>query len=684
MVTDDTKISIDDDVDHLVFVYDLVKDVPLSDVDNIFLATPRDKLVQSVEQTLVEYLEDNPGKKAMVVCGRKDVVAELAMSDIGSVPILRVTGDCTADEKMSVIREFKSNPDCAVIVGTQLVSEGIDIKEIDLVILAHHVPSIASYVQIGGRLRGVGKVVSFYDPSYMLLNEGVPQLDPCGDVMAQIREFYFGGQTDTPEFNEDLDSGFDSILQFFGMESESVLNFPKDDKDINQTIGNVSEIPQDEIMAEAPMMASALPQTASENSTVTVTSSMPPPKRIPPTNRAPLIAHRTSRNISTTFFRSSTEGMSNSEILESTEHENTTDDGESIGNESPNSIIFDEIQVATPLSSTTTPMRKWLREHNSTPGDTNTLSEHSEQPYNKRGRPSPQGLDASLIRSVVGSAKSVFHLVLGQSNVPLTRLLYDTVDDSAVRYPWKPTSPMCSRCFAPRNMKCVCTSQTGVTVVMLAREFYLFLESILNDGEMRQVAETSREEGPVSILLKVHNKRSKYGSLYQEMHSGMLTWLKTAEQPVTLDGGYKWDMKVREDYNEMWDTLRDCKVNILSYFTTRDNSFEDNVSWTCSHRGDDFKKAMSTEIETKFGDMEFITSFNNDATYAKDTLLSAKVDNLRWYSQAVAEKKRPSPNPNYGPRIPAKTPVNNQMHLLMGFGMFFNTEFMSYLSRTSV
>lgn len=173
-----------------VFIENLVREIPLMNVKKEFMKVKYDDLLGDITHYADRYLSMGEQAKVLVVCHTKKDVALIAAHGFKTGKALAINGDLPTEDKIRIIDSFSSDANKRVLVGTNMVSEGIDIYNLEMVILVDHVPSVSEYIQIGGRLRKGGIYTCFYSKIY-LTKEKVKLVNPGeGDINKQIQEFY--------------------------------------------------------------------------------------------------------------------------------------------------------------------------------------------------------------------------------------------------------------------------------------------------------------------------------------------------------------------------------------------------------------------------------------------------------------------------------------------------------------
>ncbi|PTN18714.1 Y' element ATP-dependent helicase [Saccharomyces cerevisiae] len=138
-------------------MFNLIKEkseVPLGHVHKIW------KKVESQPEEALKLLlalfEIEPESKAIVVASTTNEVEELACSWRKYFRVVWIHGKLGAAEKVSRTKEFVTDGSMRVLIGTKLVTEGIDIKQLMMVIMLDNRLNIIELIQGVGRLRDGG------------------------------------------------------------------------------------------------------------------------------------------------------------------------------------------------------------------------------------------------------------------------------------------------------------------------------------------------------------------------------------------------------------------------------------------------------------------------------------------------------------------------------------------------
>ncbi|EDO19144.1 hypothetical protein Kpol_2000p112 [Vanderwaltozyma polyspora DSM 70294] len=145
--------------------YNFVKNVPLSRIDKEFILTKDRSESITLTLQLVEGIIksiDNP--KIILVRKEREMVEIINQNLVNNnISSCYVHGKLTSEEKTISFNRFKKNKEKKILVGTKLVSEGINIPELKYVILVNYLPQIHEYIQTAGRIRGESACITLWN-----------------------------------------------------------------------------------------------------------------------------------------------------------------------------------------------------------------------------------------------------------------------------------------------------------------------------------------------------------------------------------------------------------------------------------------------------------------------------------------------------------------------------------------
>ena len=174
-------------------MFNLIKEkseVPLGHVHKI-----RKKVESQPEEALkllLALFESEPESKAIVVASTTNEVEELACSWRKYFRVVWIHGKLGAAEKVSRTKEFVTDGSMQVLIGTKLVTEGIDIKQLMMVIMLDNRLNIIELIQDVGRLRDGGLCYLLSRKNSWAARNRKGELPPIkeGCITEQVREFY--------------------------------------------------------------------------------------------------------------------------------------------------------------------------------------------------------------------------------------------------------------------------------------------------------------------------------------------------------------------------------------------------------------------------------------------------------------------------------------------------------------
>ncbi|EDN64514.1 hypothetical protein SCY_4013, partial [Saccharomyces cerevisiae YJM789] len=141
---------------------------------------------------LLALFEIEPESKAIVVASTTNQVEELACSWREYFRVVWIHGKLGAAEKVSRTEKFVTDGSMRVLIGTKLVTEGIDIKELMMVITLDNRLNIIELIQGVGRLRDGGLCYLLSRKNSWATRNRGGELSPIkeGCITEQVREFY--------------------------------------------------------------------------------------------------------------------------------------------------------------------------------------------------------------------------------------------------------------------------------------------------------------------------------------------------------------------------------------------------------------------------------------------------------------------------------------------------------------
>ncbi|KZV10967.1 hypothetical protein WN66_02123 [Saccharomyces cerevisiae] len=174
-------------------MFNLIKEkseVPLGHVHKI-----RKKVESQPEEALkllLALFESEPESKAIVVASTTNEMEELACSWRKYFRVVWIHGKLGAAEKVSRTKEFVTDGSMQVLIGTKLVTEGIDIKQLMMVIMLDNRLNIIELIQGVGRLRDGGLCYLLSRKNSWAARNRKGELPPIkeGCITEQVREFY--------------------------------------------------------------------------------------------------------------------------------------------------------------------------------------------------------------------------------------------------------------------------------------------------------------------------------------------------------------------------------------------------------------------------------------------------------------------------------------------------------------
>lgn len=154
-ISDEPTEQVEDS--YKVRIFDAVKEIPLRNVVKTVIEVDSiDIYVEKPVSVVRRFLELMHNKKIIVVTSTIPVVLELAQMIYGVQEPIWIHGKLISKEKINIYSEFSENPKKRVLIGTKLISEGIDIANLGAIVMCDYISSITVMIQNAGRLRRGG------------------------------------------------------------------------------------------------------------------------------------------------------------------------------------------------------------------------------------------------------------------------------------------------------------------------------------------------------------------------------------------------------------------------------------------------------------------------------------------------------------------------------------------------
>ncbi|CCD22243.1 uncharacterized protein NDAI_0A00850 [Naumovozyma dairenensis CBS 421] len=171
-----------------VFYYNYVTSVPLVNVVKTFdYFDDHDAIVQKVKYVVTKFLTYADDTKVIIVCREKSTVELLGA--VTFCDSIWVHGDLPTEVKVKKTQDFIQDSSKRILIGTKLVSEGIDIPEVKMVLIVDYLPSVGEYIQTAGRLRQGGLCYTYWTRR-SVCEDDKQQVDPQKCITDQVSKFY--------------------------------------------------------------------------------------------------------------------------------------------------------------------------------------------------------------------------------------------------------------------------------------------------------------------------------------------------------------------------------------------------------------------------------------------------------------------------------------------------------------
>ncbi|CCK69125.1 uncharacterized protein KNAG_0B07010 [Huiozyma naganishii CBS 8797] len=183
----ETPLTTELSLDSKCYVHNLVDEMPLASSVKWFAECASSKLCLERAVILVnQFMASEEKSKAILVCRTREQVGILAR-DLVAHDSLYIHDQLSDVDQGHAMRVFTEDPSKRVLIGTKDVTEGIDVQNLQLVVLVDYLPSVEVFVQAAGRIRGDGLCIVLWSSSS---NDGAPGRLTPGCLTPQLNSFY--------------------------------------------------------------------------------------------------------------------------------------------------------------------------------------------------------------------------------------------------------------------------------------------------------------------------------------------------------------------------------------------------------------------------------------------------------------------------------------------------------------
>ncbi|GMM57371.1 Y' element ATP-dependent helicase [Maudiozyma humilis] len=173
-----------------VRVFNAVMEIPLRNV--VKTVQKMDTVAMAMQKTVTvvrRFLELVDKQKVIIVTSTVPAVLALGRLTYDGEEPVWVHGKLSSQEKISRFSEFCENPKKRVLIGTKLISEGVDVANLGAIVMCDYVPSITGMIQAAGRLRKGGNCFIFWTRSTDFM-DNFPRYDPDKGINGQMAAYY--------------------------------------------------------------------------------------------------------------------------------------------------------------------------------------------------------------------------------------------------------------------------------------------------------------------------------------------------------------------------------------------------------------------------------------------------------------------------------------------------------------
>ncbi|CCD23183.1 uncharacterized protein NDAI_0B01490 [Naumovozyma dairenensis CBS 421] len=540
-----------------ILYFDLVKQIPLKNIVKKFQVFERSTVAETEVEKLVDrFMEYDTKSKVNIVCIQKVTVEKL----ISDMNMTGFDGDLPSEEKIRKSKRFIEDEKCRIMIGTKLVSEGIDIKAVKLVIMHDYLPSIWEYIQTAGRLREGGVCLSYWTKRSVQTCSVKP--DVC--IIKQVSKFY--------ELNYD---GHDLCCGHHHNISEAVANLYHylngDGRprvvEVDASIGDsehVGNVPSFSSANESSIFEDLRPDMdQSENFIASNDSSFPGLS-----NEVDMLDN----------LEKSTRGLVN---------EDSTNDGNN----------SDEVLPAPRI----------------------VLLPFDHGPNKRRRIISMK----DEINNLFGSAKNVFEFI-GIPSKLCSQFIFYGLNESCLDFPLSVVDNPCPDCLGAKDGGCVCWELGPAKVRRFGFEFILLLKMIMSEKEFDGVRKHCLDRGLHAVMLKYGGSKSLLFDKFKTSALAKFCEIIVSKPKLPVSGElFSNDMVMTRCYNMMWEDIQGRKLDILMFFSVKDCRDQMKGLWEADNGDDLAFKDIEADVKrastTRYQSLPFIINFGGRPNYLVST-----------------------------------------------------------------
>ena len=565
-------------------MFNLIKEkseVPLGHVHKIW------KKVESQPEEALKLLlalfESEPESKAIVVASTTNEVEELACSWRKYFRVVWIHGKLGAAEKVSRTKEFVTDGSMRVLIGTKLVTEGIDIKQLMMVIMLDNRLNIIELIQGVGRLRDGGLCYLLSRKNSWAARNRKGELPPIkeGCITEQVREFYgleskkgkkgqhvgcCGSRTDLSADTVELIERMDRLAEKQATASMSIVALPSSFQESNSSDRYRKYCSSDEDSDTCIHGSANASTNATTNSSTNATTTASINVR---TSATTTESTNSNTNATTT---ESTNSSTNATTTEST-NSNTSATTTASTNSSTNATTTESTNASAKEDAN--------KDGNAEDNRFHPVTDINKESYKRKGSQMVL-LERKKLKAQFPNTSENMNVLqfLGFRSDEIKHLFLYGIDIYFCPEGVFTQYGLCKGCQKMFEL-CVCWAGQKVSYRRIAWEALAVERMLRNDEEYKEYLEDIEpyHGDPVGYLKYFSVKRREIYSQIQRNYAWYLAITRRRETISVLDstrgkqGSQVFRMsgrQIKELYYKVWSNLRESKTEVLQYFLNWD------------------------------------------------------------------------------------------------------------------
>ena len=565
-------------------MFNLIKEkseVPLGHVHKIW------KKVESQPEEALKLLlalfESEPESKAIVVASTTNEVEELACSWRKYFRVVWIHGKLGAAEKVSRTKEFVTDGSMRVLIGTKLVTEGIDIKQLMMVIMLDNRLNIIELIQGVGRLRDGGLCYLLSRKNSWAARNRKGELPPIkeGCITEQVREFYgleskkgkkgqhvgcCGSRTDLSADTVELIERMDRLAEKQATASMSIVALPSSFQESNSSDRCRKYCSSDEDSDTCIHGSANASTNATTNSSTNATTTASTNVRTSATTTA-------SINVRTSATTTESTNSSTSATTTESTNSNTSATTTASTNSSTNATTTESTNASAKEDAN--------KDGNAEDNRFHPVTDINKESYKRKGSQMVL-LERKKLKAQFPNTSENMNVLqfLGFRSDEIKHLFLYGIDIYFCPEGVFTQYGLCKGCQKMFEL-CVCWAGQKVSYRRIAWEALAVERMLRNDEEYKEYLEDIEpyHGDPVGYLKYFSVKRREIYSQIQRNYAWYLAITRRRETISVLDstrgkqGSQVFRMsgrQIKELYYKVWSNLRESKTEVLQYFLNWD------------------------------------------------------------------------------------------------------------------